>query len=97
WSGNTSNPCRFELWLGPNRLHSVSGRISDRDNSACRRGNRLSSARQNGSGISITFPVSGNNLLDRTSIFFLGTSDTPFCSRRSNFALVGGLDSHQVR
>src|SRR5215471_16074436 len=64
---------------------------------ACRRGNRLSSARQNGSGISITFPVSGNNLLDRTCIFFLGTSDTPFCSRCSNFALVGGLDSHQVR
>jgi uncharacterized membrane protein len=29
--------------------------------------------------------------------FVLRTSDTPFCSRCSNFALVGGLDNHQVR
>jgi uncharacterized membrane protein len=28
---------------------------------------------------------------------FLGAFDAALCNRRSNFVLVGGLDSHQVR
>jgi hypothetical protein len=86
-------PHRFELWLGPNRLHSVSGRISYRDNSACGRSNRLSSTRQNGSGISNAFSVSGNNVLDWTSVFFRWGFDSPLRNRRSNSTLVGHLDN----
>jgi hypothetical protein len=55
-------------------------------------GDRLSSKRQNGSGIPITFPVSDNNILDWTSVFFRWASDAALCNRRSNFALVGSVD-----
>ena len=53
--------------------------------------------RPNGSGISIAFPISNNNVLDRSSIFFRWASDAALCNRRSNFAVVGRLDRHQVR
>ena len=48
------------------------------------------------SSISISFSVSDNNTLDWTSVFFRWPFDAALCNRRSNFALVGGLDSHQV-
>jgi hypothetical protein len=62
------------------------------DNSPCRRSNRLSAKRQNGSNKPIAFPVSDNDLLDWSSLFFRWASDAALCNRRTNFALVGHLD-----
>jgi hypothetical protein len=36
--------------------------------------------------------MSDNNVLDWTSLFFLGTSNSSLWNRRYNFALVGRLD-----
>jgi hypothetical protein len=42
--------------------------------------------------VSQSFPVSDNNILDRTSVFFRWASDAALCNRRSNFALLGSVD-----
>src|SRR5215831_13984491 len=37
-----------------------------------------------------------HDFLDRPSLFFRGASDAALCNRRTNPALVGGLDCYQV-
>src|SRR5215469_11349407 len=85
-------PVVSKLWLGSDRLYSVFGWFSYRHNSSCWSDYCLPSTRQNGSGISVTFPVSDNDILDWTFIFFLGTTDTSFCNRCSDSSLVASLD-----
>src|SRR5690349_12908191 len=93
-SGNISNAHSFELWTGPNRLHSVSGWVSHGDNGPCGCGNRLSSARQHGSSFPIALSISNNNVLDRASVFFRRAFHNPFWNRRGHPGLVAHLDSY---
>jgi hypothetical protein len=77
-----------------NCLRFVSGWVSDGDNGPCGPNNRISATGQNGSGVSIAFSVSDNNVLDWAFVFFRGVFDAPHWNRRTNLALVCCLDGN---